>query len=337
MMTPLQQRIPLVLNYILLIITLATKALSTTTTTQRSILITGANKGQGYALCDRILAEHSDTHVFLCSRDVKRGEDAARALLEKYPSDRVDVIPLDVTSDDSVSTAHEFVVANLAAHPYRTLFGVVSNAGILWGYTLQELLNVCTVGVRRVLDAFCPLVDCGGRVIVVSSGLGPLMHGYSSEARQEMLLNTDCTYEDIQGMMDECLALADDNDPTQFEEIGFSGGPFAESAPDFHMYGLAKMFADAYMLSLARHQYPDLHVVSCDPGLVYTDLIGRMPRYQGKVREDTTAQTPQEGVEAAMRLLFDENHGPPESGRFYAMSKDGKELLHSEISKMPNK
>jgi hypothetical protein len=25
------------------------------------------------------------------------------------------------------------------------------------------------------------------------------------------------------------------------------------AAPDFHMYGLAKMFADSYMLSLARH------------------------------------------------------------------------------------
>jgi len=322
---------------------LAAKALSATPpTTQRSILVTGANKGQGYALCDRILAEHADTHVFLCSRNAQRGEDAARALLEKYSGDRLDVIPLDVTSQASVTTAYELVTTNLAKHPHRTLFGVVSNAGILWGYTLQELLDVCTVGVRRVMDAFCPLVDKGGRVIVVSSGLGPLMHGYSSEARQEKLKSADCTYEDIQGMMDECLAVIEGDDetgslPAQFEEIGFSGGPFAESAPDFHMYGLAKMFADAYMLSLAR-QYPDLHVVSCDPGLVYTDLIGRMPRYQGKVREDTTAQTPHEGVEAAMRLLFDaDGAAPPESGRFYAMSKDGSEFLHSEISKMPNK
>jgi len=327
---------------------LATRALSATPpTTQRSILVTGANKGQGYALCDRILAERADTHVFLCSRDAQRGEDAARALLEKYPVDRLDVIPLDVTSDASVATAYELVTTNLAKHPHRTLFGVVSNAGILWGYTLQELLDVCTVGVQRVMDAFCPLMDKGGRAIVVSSGLGPLMHGYSSEARQEKLKSADCTYEDIQGMMDECLAVIEESSsghdddearslPAQFEEIGFSGGPFAESAPDFHMYGLAKMFADAYMLSLAR-QYPDLYVMSCDPGLVYTDLIGSMPRYQGKAREDTTAQTPHEGVEAAMRLLFDADGAPPESGRFYAMSKDGSELLHSEISKMPNK
>jgi len=31
---------------------------------------------------------------------------------------------------------------------------------------------------------------------------------------------------------------------------------------------------------------------SCDPGLVYTDLILKMPKYAGKVREETGAQTP---------------------------------------------
>ena len=28
----------------------------------RSYVVTGANKGQGYALCKRILSEHDDTH-----------------------------------------------------------------------------------------------------------------------------------------------------------------------------------------------------------------------------------------------------------------------------------
>ena len=62
----------------------------------RTFLVTGANKGQGYALCERILAEHDDTHVFLCSRDLERGNEAASRL--GFP-DRVTVVQLDVTDD----------------------------------------------------------------------------------------------------------------------------------------------------------------------------------------------------------------------------------------------
>jgi hypothetical protein len=50
------------------------------------------------------------------------------------------------------------------------------------------------------------------------------------------------------------------------------------------MYGLAKMLADAYMLSLGP-KYPSLHINSCDPGLVFTDLIATIPRYVGKSLE----------------------------------------------------
>lgn len=228
--------------------------------------------------------------------------------------------------------------------PNDTLAGVVSNAGILWGYPLPDLMEVCATGVKRVLDAFVPLL-CGedGRVVVVTSGLGPLMHSYSSKEHQAALTSEDCTWDDtIAPLIQQCIAAYDTTEGSTleeriqaFESISFPGGPFAESAPDFHMYGLAKMFGDAYMLHVAR-QYPKLRVTSVDPGLVYTDLILKMPRYAGKDIGDTTAQTPEEGVEATMRLLFDDEAGKGDgSGKLYAM-KDG-ELVFSDIDKMPQK
>lgn len=308
----------------------------------KSILVTGANKGQGKALCERILTEHDDTRVFLCSRDVRRGEDAARELRELCGSGkRVHVVRLDVTSASSVNDAVRCVRDTLG--PDGRLFGVVSNAGILWGYPLPELIDVCATGVRRVMDALLPLMkEKDGRMIVVSSGLGPLMHGYAGEERQTALKDPSCTWEGtIEPMIRDCLdayeSSSPEDRPKAFEEIGFPGGPFADSAPDFHMYGLAKMFADAYMLSMARSS-PSLRINSVDPGLVYTDLILKMEKYKGKEIEETGAQTPYQGVEAAMRLLFDSEAGRgDDSGRFYAMSKDKTELLHSDIDKMPNK
>ena len=113
---------------------------------------------------------------------------------------------------------------------------------------------------------------------------------------------------------------------------GISWGTFAEEAPDFHKYGLAKMFThDAYMLRLSR-QHPTLRINSCDPGLVYMDLILKMPRYAGKTQEESGAKSPSEGVEAATRLLFND---VDESGGCFAMNKERNKLLKSTIDVQP--
>eukprot|EP00956_Cyclotella_meneghiniana_P032920 scaffold92123_cov22-Cyclotella_meneghiniana.AAC.2 len=60
-----------------------------------------------------------------------------------------------------------------------------------------------------------------------------------------------------------------------------------------------------------------------------------MPKYAGKGIEETTAQSPEEGVEAHMLLLFDDDGVEFPSGKLYAM-KDGM-LVYSDINKMPQK
>ena len=316
-------------------------AFAASSSQQRAILVTGANKGQGKALCERILTEHDDTIVFLCSRDLQRGEETANELSKLCDDlrERIHVVQLDVTSPQSVSDAMKCVKDTLGSD--NKLHGLVSNAGILWGYPLSDLIDVCTTGVKNVLDAFLPLMDDDGRVLVVSSGLGPLMHEYASDDRQKIMMDPKLTWGQIQPMIDDCLKVcdtvaADDERPTAFEKIGFPGGPFAEAAPDFHLYGLSKMFADAYMLAMAR-RYPNLRINSVDPGLVYTDLILKMERYQGKEIEETGAQTPKQGVEAAMRLLFHDVGAGESGGQFYCMNKEKTSLVHSSIDKQPTK
>ncbi|KAL7472909.1 hypothetical protein ACHAXS_013287 [Conticribra weissflogii] len=394
-MTAAHQPLPLLLLFLLLqtqtlALALATPSpspspLSPSPPRRRAYLITGANKGQGLALCRRILAEFDDTHVFLCSRDLERGLRAKASLLSSCPSSsssssstssssssssssppspldesRIDVIALDVTSPDSVDAAASRVSSVLKSSRLR-FAGIVSNAGILWGYPLRELLDVCAIGVKRVIEAFAPLLDQhangdgDGRIVVVTSGLSPLMMSYARPSHREALLSDDCSWETtIQPLMNQCLdayASAEDENDTDtdtalssrieaFESIGFPGGPFAEAAPDFHMYGLAKMFGDAVM-KIAARDHPNWKVGSVDPGLVYTDLILKMPKYRGKERGETTAQSPEEGVEGAMRLLFggEEVWGEHGEGRgkLFAMDKEKKGVVFSEIDRMPQK
>lgn len=300
-----------------------------------AVVVTGGNKGQGYALCERVLVERPDAHVFLGARDEARGEAAAAALAARAPG-RVEFLPLDVTSSASVDAAAVRVASRLA--PGARLHGLVSNAGVLWGEPLERLLAVNTVGARRFVEAFVPLLrPDGGRVVVVSSGLGPLLLGYASAARRAALLDSAALrWADVEGVMAECLA-AQAGGPAEFERIGFGGGPFAEAAVDFHMYGLSKAFADAYMAALAARE-PGLRVNSCDPGLVWTELAQAVPRFAGKSREEAGAATPAEGVEAAMRLLFGGDGAAGSfagSGGFYAMGKGRKRLLRSAIDRRP--
>lgn len=308
-----------------LLLTIAVNALSLP---PKAIVVTGANKGQGFALCQRILEEHDDTYVFLCARDEIKGQKAVQELL----SDRVEAVTLDVTDVVSVRAAAKHIQQTLDEHKQK-LYGCVSNAGILWGYSLQEQFETNARGVRRVLDAFLPLMmSKEGRMIVVSSGLGPLMHSYASEENKAIMNQDDLDWEkDLEPLLKKCLQ-ADD-----LEQVGFPGGPFAEAAPDFHLYGLAKMFADVYMASLGK-KHSSIQINSCDPGLVYTDLILKMPRYDGQSIEETNgAQTPKQGVEAAMRLLFDgdDSAAVEGSGHFYAMNKAKDALLKSTIDVKP--
>ncbi|WP_033215636.1 SDR family NAD(P)-dependent oxidoreductase, partial [Kitasatospora phosalacinea] len=85
-----------------------------------SVLVTGANKGLGYETARRL--GESGWTVFLGSRDEERG----RAAVEKLAAEGADavLVPLDVTSDESVAGALRLV----REHTDR-LDVLVNNAG----------------------------------------------------------------------------------------------------------------------------------------------------------------------------------------------------------------
>ena len=49
----------------------------------RRILITGSNKGIGLATVKNILHSYKETFVLMCSRDLKKGEEAFDSLIRK--------------------------------------------------------------------------------------------------------------------------------------------------------------------------------------------------------------------------------------------------------------
>lgn len=128
-------------------------------------LITGANKGLGYATAEQLL-ELGHT-VYIGARDVERGAKAAAALGIRF-------VQLDVTDDASVSDA----LATIESAEGR-LDILVNNAGVLDlsavdGPTALRVFDTNAVGIVRVTEAALPLLrkSSNPTVVTVSSSMG---------------------------------------------------------------------------------------------------------------------------------------------------------------------
>ena len=136
--------------------------------------MTGANKGLGFEAARRLGEE--GWKVFLGSRDEGRGQAAAETLAGAGVD--VVLVPLDVTSDESVSAAVRLV----EQHTDR-LDVLINNAGASGNVvppaeaTADEIHSVYDTNVYgpiRVTQAFLPLLQAADapRVVMVSSAGG---------------------------------------------------------------------------------------------------------------------------------------------------------------------
>lgn len=271
----------------------------------RRVLVTGANKGIGLAIVTAILAEHDDTFVFMGSRNPSRGHAARARLLKAHPAcaNRVEVLELDVTSDASVDAALTQLRQDCAGES-TPLYGLVNNAGIgSEAGSLADVLEVNTLGVRRVSEACLPLLDTKhGRIVNLSSAAGPSFVSGCRRERQKMLTTPDITWADLRDFLDECLATRGDKEA--FSGLGLGDGD---------AYGLSKACANSYTLLLAR-EHPALRINACTPGFIDTELGRSFARSRGKSPAELGMQPPAAGARSAMFLLFGEPEG---NGHYY--------------------
>ncbi|MEU1983140.1 SDR family NAD(P)-dependent oxidoreductase [Nocardia sp. NPDC019395] len=147
-----------------------------TTTTNSTVLITGANKGLGYETARR-LARLGAT-VWLGARDPRRGAEAVAKIHADLPDADVRTLTLDVTADESVRAAYTRV-----ADSGTGLDVLVNNAGIAGSVTppaetvpaaFLPVFGVNLLGPVRVTQTFLPLLQesAAPRLVMVSSGLG---------------------------------------------------------------------------------------------------------------------------------------------------------------------
>ncbi|GIX81860.1 hypothetical protein CDAR_115971 [Caerostris darwini] len=144
-----------------------------TKSVDKAVFITGCDTGFGNLLAKRL--DSKGFHVFATCLFPDR--DGALELKESG-SKRLHVLHMDVTKDESVKDALEFVKENLGS---SELWAIVNNAGIVKGFSVEfstmedfkDCLDVNTLGPVRVSKAFLPLLkQSKGRIINITSPAG---------------------------------------------------------------------------------------------------------------------------------------------------------------------
>lgn len=134
-------------------------------------LVTGANKGIGFAICQGLLAAGFD--VILAARSIDKASSATLAL----QTSNARPLELDVSDDDSIKKA-----ANNLSNEIDSLDVLINNAGIypdkgvniltISRELLNQTMNVNAFGAVQVTQAFLPLLSKSknARIVNTSSG-----------------------------------------------------------------------------------------------------------------------------------------------------------------------
>ncbi|HVU00482.1 MAG TPA: SDR family NAD(P)-dependent oxidoreductase [Polyangiaceae bacterium] len=215
-------------------------------------LVTGANRGLGLEVC-RQLAK-AGMEVIGTSRDEGEGRKALAPLGEKV---RLEV--LDVSDPKSV----EALAERLRAAGVK-LDVLVNNAGMsMKGFDVNVARRTTDVnfkGAMWVTDALLPLVKDGGRIVMVSSGMGSI--GGVSAALGKRFLDPNIDRKTLVGLVDE---FVEDVKRGDHEAKGWPSSAYRVSK--IAMNTLARIVAKE---TASRH----ILVNAVCPGWVRTDMGG---------------------------------------------------------------
>jgi len=226
-----------------------------------------------------------------------KGSEAIKLIVAQAPAceGRVELVQLDVGDEASVAAAAQAIKEKIGGEP---LYGLVNNAGtgLAHGVDSQTMIDTNYWGVKRVTEAFLPLLaEAGGRIVTVGSGAGPkFVQNCSSKAIQALMCSPTATVEEIEGALSDGLALD-----------GMKG------------YGVSKAAVQQYTAAVAR-SHPGLVVSTVSPGFIDTAIV----------KGFGATKPPEEGTVSIRHSLFESLEG---SGWYF-----GSDAVRSPLHFMRN-
>ncbi|XP_051006231.1 carbonyl reductase [NADPH] 1 [Acomys russatus] len=268
----------------------------------RVALVTGANKGIGFAIA-RDLCRKFSGDVVLTARDEARGRAAVQQLQAEGLSPRFH--QLDIDDLQSIRALRDFL-----RKEYGGLDVLVNNAGIAFKvndptpFNIQAEVTMKTnfFGTRDVCTELLPLIKPQGRVVNVSSLLSLRALKSCSPELQQRFRSETITEEELVGLMNK------------FVDDAKKGVHAQEGWPNT-AYGVTKIgvtvLSRIHARKLIEQRRGDKVLLNaCCPGWVRTDMAG--PK---------ATKSPEEGAETPvyLALLPPDAEGP--HGQFVSEKK----------------
>jgi carbonyl reductase 1 len=229
---------------------------------QRKIaFVTGANQGLGFALVRGLCQRWGDEGIiYLTARDEERGEQAVATLEAEglHPHFHL----LDVAVDASVKAFADYL-----NEIYGGVDIAISNAAarivkdIPQTEQVEAFINTNNHGTYRILNHITPLLNDGGRLIVVASSFGSLRH--LNPSLHGRFAFESMTLEEVEAVMDDYVIAVTTGNATK------------QGWPDW--INIPSKIGQVAAVKVLAHQYRDVHVernilvnAAC-PGLIDTD------------------------------------------------------------------
>ena len=234
---------------------------------QRTIVVTGGNKGLGFEVIMKLLKDPSNDRILLGTRDIQRGEDALRQL--GSPSN-VHLLQIDTSSPDSVARATQAIKDKYAGQ----LDILINNAGIAKpGMSIENTRTTLATNYYgvKLLNEFCAgFIRENGRIVNVASEVGAWTLHEMSKELQEKYMSTTLTTEQLDALVGEFVSSVESNTTDQ---LGY------DVKSPYLIYGLSKAALIALTKIEARQWSgaDNVLILSVTPGLCATDLSNHAP------------------------------------------------------------
>jgi carbonyl reductase 1 len=186
---------------------------------------------------------------------------------------------------------------------------VINNAGILTREitvsSTRELFNTNYYGVHILKENLIPLMRQNGRIINVSSQIGPYVLQEASPALQEKYTSSTLTKDQLDQLVEDFISAIESNN---LESLGYN--PTSRAL----VYGVSKAALNALTQVEVREwsNIKNLLIVSVTPGLCATDLARGVPN----------ARSPELGADSVLYVV-NTPQNKLENGGFYL---DGQQL-----------
>lgn len=227
----------------------------------RTVIVTGANRGIGYAMVERLLKEPSPFDIIFAVRNLDLGKEAVSKLTQKHTTSasQLTLQQLDVSDSGSIDNFVKWIKAER-----ESKFDIlVNNAGI--GYLkdkLQERLDTIQinfVGTVELTEKLLPHLTSDGKIIMVSSENGLL--SWQGSIRKT-LDDPTMTREKLMKLCDQLIEYTKTMKHTQ---LGWSEPT----------YDASKALLNAYTRwVLVKMLKGDQQCYTLDPGWCKTELGG---------------------------------------------------------------